>query len=144
MLVQAICNSFRKELFDGVHDFAGDTFKLALFAATADIDSTFDAGTTNYSQMGSDELAGTGYTAGGPALAALGTVLSGAVALLDFEDAVLTDATFVTRGALLYNETKDGRAIAVFDFGVDKHFVAGTFTARMPAATAAAALLRVG
>jgi hypothetical protein len=54
---------------------------------------------------------------------------------------VFTNASFVCRGGLIYNETKANRAIAVLDFGADKT-ASGTFTIQLPAATAASALLR--
>ena len=43
----AICNSFKKQLLTGEHDFdssGGDTFKLAMFTSQA----TLGASTTNY------------------------------------------------------------------------------------------------
>jgi hypothetical protein len=48
---------------------------------------------------------------------------------------------YVCRGALIYNASEANRAIAVLDFGADKT-ASGTFTVQLPAATAAAALLR--
>ena len=64
---QAMCTSFKVELLTGTHNFTNgaDVFKLALFRNTAAIVGTFGAATTNYSQMGADEVTGTGYTAGG-------------------------------------------------------------------------------
>jgi hypothetical protein len=54
---------------------------------------------------------------------------------------VFANASFVCRGALIYNSSEANRAIAVLDFGADKT-ANGTFTIQLPAATAASALLR--
>ena len=70
---QAMCTSFKGELLVGKHQFGSvtltsrtsltapttDTFKAALYVATA----TVNASTTAYSAT--NEVSGTGYTAGG-------------------------------------------------------------------------------
>jgi hypothetical protein len=45
-IVQAVCNSFKKEILEGIHDFesGGDQFKLALYEDTANL----SAATTTY------------------------------------------------------------------------------------------------
>ena len=61
----AICNSFKKELLAGEHDFdsaGGDTFKLAMYISTA----VLGASTTNYATT-SEVSSPAGYTAGGKA-----------------------------------------------------------------------------
>ena len=48
-ITQAMCTSFKQQLLTATHDFTngtGDTFKLALFRATASISGTFGAGTS--------------------------------------------------------------------------------------------------
>ena len=60
-----MCTSFKKELLYGVHDFDlanGDTFKIALY----DNNASFTAATT--ACTASNEVSGTGYSAGGGAL----------------------------------------------------------------------------
>ena len=45
-ITQAIANSFKKELFDGDHDFSqsgGDVFKIALYTSSATLNSTTTA-----------------------------------------------------------------------------------------------------
>ena len=57
----AICNSFKKELLQGKHDFdtSSDTYKLALYTSLA----TLGASTENYTT--SQEVAASGqYSAG--------------------------------------------------------------------------------
>lgn len=143
MIVQAVSNTFKRELLEGVHDFTLDTFKLALFKATASIVGTYNASTDNYSDMTADEVTGTGYTAGGVTLTKVPPVISGDTALVDFADAVITGATFTTRGAMIYNASQGNKTVAIWDFGTDKVVNAGVFTVQMPTPSAALALLRL-
>jgi hypothetical protein len=140
----AICNSFKKQLMGGEHDFdsAGDTFKLAMFTSAA----TLGASTTNYATT--NEVSSSGYTAGGKALVNQGVKVSSGVAITDFSDLSFTGVTLTARGALIYNTTTDGgsattEAVAVLDFGADKTATAGTFTIQFPAFTTSAAILRI-
>ena len=78
-----MCTSFKKELLYGVHDFDlanGDTFKIALY----DNNASFTAATTAYTAT--DEVSGTGYSAGGGALTNVDPTSSGTTALTDFQD----------------------------------------------------------
>lgn len=143
---QALCNSFKQELLQGLHDFdnpGGNTFNIALFAAAASVSGTFGAGTTNYSQMGSDEATGTNYSVGGIALASVTPVLSGSVAILDFADAVFSNVTLTSSGALIYNTTNGNRAVCVLNFGSDRTATATDFTVQFPLADAANAIIRI-
>jgi hypothetical protein len=143
----AICNSFKKELLQGSHDFdtsgdGGDTFKLAMYTSAA----TLGASTANYST--SNEVSSSGYTAGGSALVNQGVKVSSAIAITDFADLSFTGVTLTARGALIYNTTTNGGsnttdAVAVLDFGGDKTATAGTFTIQFPAFTTSAAILRI-
>lgn len=56
-ITQALCTSFKKEVFEGVHATT-DTYKIALYTNLA----TLDASTTAYAAT--NEVSGTGYTAG--------------------------------------------------------------------------------
>lgn len=143
MIAQAICNSFKAEMFSGIHDLDNDVFKMALFRATAAIVGTFGAETTNYDQMDDDEVVGTGYVAGGVVAVGATPVLIGTTAIVDFDDVTYPSVTIVTRGALLYNTSKGNRAVAIWDFGTDKTIVTADFKLQMPLPTAFAALLRL-
>ena len=145
-ITQAMCTSFKQELLVGTHNFTtttGDTFKLALFRATASIAGTFGAGTTNYSDMGADEASGTNYSAGGSALTNVTPTTSGTTALTDFADLVFTNVTITTSGCLIYNSTDSNKAVAVFDFGGDKTATAGDMTIIFPTADASNAIIRL-
>tara|TARA_Y100000592_G_scaffold97716_1_gene169085 strand:- start:45 stop:491 length:447 start_codon:yes stop_codon:yes gene_type:complete len=141
----AICNSFKKELLQGKHDFdtSSDTYKLAMFTSQA----TLGASTTNYAT--SNEVSSpSGYSAGGKALVNQGVKVSSGVAITDFADLSFTGVTLTARGALIYNTTTDGGsnttdAVAVLNFGADKTATSGTFTIQFPAFTTSASILRL-
>jgi len=141
----AICDSFKKELLQGKHDFdtSSDTYKLAMFTNSA----TLGKSTTNYTTA-NEVSSPSGYTAGGKALVNQGVKVSSSVAITDFADLSFVGVTLTARGALIYNTTTDGGsgttdAVAVLDFGGDKTATAGTFTIQFPAFTTSAAILRL-
>ena len=143
---QAMCTSFKVELMTGTHNFTNgaDVFKLALFRNTAAIAGTFGAATTNYSQMGADEVVGTGYTAGGYTLTNVTPTSGGTTGFVDFSPNPSWDnATLTSSGALIYNSTDGGAAVAVLDFGADKISTAGTFTVILPADDSTNAIIRI-
>ena len=96
---QAMVTSFKKALLDGEMDFSSNTsqtFKIALFTSSA----TLGAATTAYSTT--NEVSGTGYTAGGNTLTVVAPTTSGTTALLDFANTTWSTATITARGALIY------------------------------------------
>jgi hypothetical protein len=141
-ITQAICNSFKKELLEGDHDFdsGADVFKLALYTSAA----TLDSSTTVYTST--NEISDTGtYTSTGGTLVNSGTSQIGGVAFCDFADLSFTGVTLTARGALIYNTsaTVANAAVAVLDFTADKSASDGTFTIIFPDNTSAAAILRI-
>ena len=136
-ITQAMCSSFKQQILLGEHDLDTDTIKLALYTSAA----TLSAATTAYST--SDEVVGTGYTAGGNTLTGASVSLSGTTAYVDFSDTTWTTATITARGALIYNSSKSNKAIAVLDFGADKTSTAGDFTVQFPTNDASSAIVRI-
>lgn len=139
-ITQAMCTSFKTQLLTGTHDFTnatGDTFKVALFTSSA----TLDATTTAYST--SNEVTGTGYTAGGNTLTNVTPTSSGTTAFTDFADTTWSTATITARGALIYNSSESDAAVVVLDFGSDKTSTAGDFTIQFPTADASNAIIRI-
>jgi hypothetical protein len=138
---QAMCTSFKQALLDGEMDFSSDTsqvFKIALYTSSA----TLGAATTAYST--SNEVTGSGYTAGGNTLTVVAPTTSGTTAFLDFNDTTWTTATITARGALIYHADGSGNpAVAVLDFGSDKTSTAGDFTIQFPTADASNAIIRI-
>jgi hypothetical protein len=144
---QAMATSFKVQILDGIHSFgtsvvrastAADTFKIALYTSAA----TLDAATTAYTT--SDEVVGTGYTAGGNTLTvSVVPTSSGTTAYLSFSNTSWTTATITARGALIYNSTQGDKAVAILDFGSDKTSTAGTFTINFPTAAAGTAIIQI-
>ena len=140
----AICNSFKKELLQGSHDFdaSTDTYKLAMYTSLA----TLGKSTTNY--ITNNEVTSSSYTAGGKALVNSGVKMSSSVAFTDFADVSWTGVTLSARGSLIYNTQTNGGtgttdAVCVLDFGGVKTATSGTFTIQFPANTSSAAILRL-
>tara|TARA_R100000773_G_C4210906_1_gene110528 strand:+ start:241 stop:657 length:417 start_codon:yes stop_codon:yes gene_type:complete len=127
-ITQAMCTSFKSEILQEGHQMATDTIKLALFTSSASL----GAGTTAYST--SNEVSGTGYTAGGVTLTSTTVSTSGTTAFFDADDPTFTSASFTARGALIYNSSNSDKAIAVLDFGGDFTVSSGTFKIVFPAA----------
>lgn len=136
-ITSAICNSFKQELLEGIHDFDGDTFKIALFTSSASLGAdTTEYGTTN-------EVSGTGYTAGGQNLTVTPPALIGSVAVVDLADALWGSSDITAAGALIYNASKVNRAVAVLSFGGNRSSSAGNFRITMPTPDALNAIIRV-
>ena len=139
---QSMCTSFKVGLLGADFDFdtgTSQTFKIALYTSSA----TLSASTTAYTT--SNEVTGTGYSAGGQALTISQVpTSSGTTAFIDFSDVTWSTATITARGALIYlaNGTTNP-AVAVLDFGGDKTSTAGNFTIQFPAADASNAILRI-
>ena len=126
----------------------GDSFKIALIKVSPA--GTYNAASTNYTDItgNSDEVSGTGYTAGGTALTNVDPTTSGTTAFIDFSpDPSWTTATFSTTGCMLYNTTQNGpvatRGLSVHDFGGTQTVSAGTFTAVMPTPDLNNAIIRI-
>jgi len=136
-----MCTSFKKELMTATHNFtnsSGNTFKLALYTNSA----SFTAATTAYTT--SNEVSGTGYSAGGGTLTNVTPTTSSTTALTDFADLTFSSATITARGALIYNDSATGDpSVVVLDFGGDKTSTAGDFTVVFPTADASSAIIRI-
>jgi hypothetical protein len=133
-IVQTQTTSFKKELYQGIHDLSTDTIKIALYTAAADLNQT----TTVYSST--NEVIATGYTAGGQVMTGVSISSDGYTAYVNWNN--VSWATSVTaRCALIYNTSKANRSVAILDFGSDKTS-ATTFLITMPANTSTAALIR--
>ena len=133
-IVQTQTTSFKKELYQAVHNLLTDTLKIALYTANASLDSA----TTVYSST--NEVVSSGYTAGGNTLTGVTINTSGYTAYVNFNNTSWTSA-LTARCALIYNASKGNKAIAVIDFGSDKTSTT-TFTITMPANTSTTALIR--
>jgi len=142
-MANVVPDSFKTDLLKGKFSFdtsgnSGSTFYLALYTSSA----SFSAGsTTAYSS--SNEVSGTGYSAGGQALTNLGVAISSNIAYVDFDNETWTSATITARYGLIYKNSSN-EAVLVLDFGGDKTSTNGDFTVAFPAATSSAAIIRLG
>ena len=143
---QTVTTSFKVEILQAVHNFgptSPDTFKIALYTGN----SSIGPDTTEY--ITTDEVSGTGYTAGGEVLTISQSPTSGdnqqqvPTAYVSFDNAVWAGATFTARGALIYNSTQGNKSVAVLNFGSDKTVANQTFTVAFPTATANDAVVRI-
>jgi len=133
-IVQTQTTSFKAELYEGIHNLLTDTLKIALYSGNASL----NADTTEYSTA--NEIAVSGYTAGGNTLTGVTLNVSGFTAYVNFDN-TSWNAALTARCALIYNATKGNKSIAVVDFGADKTSTI-TFLITMPANTATSALIR--
>ncbi|CAB5194487.1 hypothetical protein UFOVP168_4 [uncultured Caudovirales phage] len=147
---QAMCSSFKQDLLNGLHAFGttvvragttADSFKAALYLASATVDST----TTAYSATG--EVSGTNYTATGTAVGAWSAPSRTTTTAFTTPTSNIawTTVTLATAfdAVLIYNDTATGKnAVSVHTFG-SQTVTAGNFTLTMPANNNTAALIRI-
>lgn len=151
---QAMCTSFLGEVLTATHNFGvapiraattADTFKAALYLASA----TINASTTVYTTTG--EVTGTNYTAGGIAvtnanvpIATNSSATAGVGYWTPSASLVYTNVTLSTAfdTMLMYNSTQSNKSVAVFTFG-SQTITAGNFTLTMPSNTSTTALVRL-
>jgi len=136
----AMCTSFKKELMEAKHNFlasGGNTFKLALYTSSA----TLGAGTTAYATT--NEVSGTGYSAGGGTLTNVNPTTSSTTAFTDFANLTFSSSSITANGALIYNSTNSDRAVCALAFGGDKTSSSGDFTIQFPTADASNAIIRI-
>jgi hypothetical protein len=122
-------------------NLATDTLKMALYTAFSDIGPL----TTVYTAT--NEITGTGYTAGGVVMTGVTistetTGVNSGTVFVNFANVSWPGANFIARGALIYNVTRSNKSVAVLDFGSDKTFSSTSNTVVMPANTATTALIR--
>jgi len=148
---QAMCTSFKVDLLNAVHAFnstgvpahtvaTADTFKAALYLASA----TVNASTTAYSSTG--EVTGTGYTAGG-VVVTFGTAPSSTSTtafITPSASIVFSSVTLSTAfdAVLIYNSSQSNKAVSVHTFG-SQTVTAGTFTLTMPTNDSSTGLIRL-
>ena len=138
---QTLTDAFLQDCLDGGQDLGngGNTLKIALYTSSASL------GATTASYNNSNEVSGTGYTAGGASLSSQAVAFDSTnqVAYFDAADPAWTTASITARGALIYNNTKSNASIAVLDFGSDYTSTAGTFTIQLPSAAYNTAIIRI-
>tara|TARA_B100000029_G_scaffold497747_1_gene565683 strand:+ start:1153 stop:1611 length:459 start_codon:yes stop_codon:yes gene_type:complete len=148
-IASVLTDTFKEELLGGYHSFnasgdtpAGSTFKIALYSDSASLGTTTTAYTT------SQEVSGSGYSAGGNTLTNTGVAKSTVTSYTDFSDTSWTSASFTARGCLIYNSSSisgltSNAAVCSIDFGGNKTVSSGTFTIQFPANNSSSAIIRI-
>ena len=105
--------------------------KVAMY--TNSLTPNFNADPSSYSAT--NEVNGTGYTAGGIVIASPTLTISGGNLVFDIADSAWASSTITNaRGATIYADGLTPKANQVtVDFGADFSTVAGTFTIQWPA-----------
>lgn len=137
MITQAVVSSFLLEILQGVHT-PQDTYRFALYTDAAQLTEATRVYVTRH------EVVGAGYHAGGLTLSGYTSKLEGGVAFLDWDDPVWYNSTIAARAGLIYNYSKQNRAVAVLDLGKTYVSTNGSFTVTLPEANALDALIRIG
>jgi hypothetical protein len=151
---QSMTTSFLGEVLTATHNFGvapiraattADTFKAALYLASA----TVNASSTAYTSTG--EVTGTNYSAGGVSVtngtAPASTNSSSTAGVAYWTPSASITYTNVTLSTafdamMLYNSTQSNKSVAIYTFG-SQTITAGNFTLTMPSNTTTTALLRL-
>lgn len=129
-MANAVYNSFKRDIMNGSIDLDTDSIKVMLVtsAYTPNIDThTKRSDVTN-------EVSGTGYTAGGSALATKTVTAdnTGDKGVFDADDLTWSSSTITARGAVLYKArggaSSADELIAYIDFTSDQISSNGNFT----------------
>ena len=120
--------AFPVELLSANHNFASDTFKLALYTA-----NPYTTASTVY--VVTSETTGTEYSAGGNTLSGNAVSNVADIATVDFTDSVWgspTPATFSAAYGTIYNSSDTNKLVVILDFSGTKSCSNGTFTVTFP------------
>ena len=128
-MANALYNSFKRDIMNGSIDLDTDTIKIMLVTSTytPNIDTH-----TKRSDI-TNEVSGTGYTAGGATLAnkAVTADNTNDRGVFDADDVSWTTSTITARGAVLYKSrggaSSADELIMYLDFSTDYTSTAGTF-----------------
>lgn len=144
-----IVDTFLTEILQGIH-LPGDAYYAALYLPTAKIDpsTTFKyVADGEVPESRTDERGDTnptGYKAGGMLLTGRQIVRDGPISFIDWDDPVWKRVSISARGLMIYNRSRENRAVAIFE--MDQTYVStnGDFTVVLPEPTSQTALVRIG
>lgn len=128
-MADVIYNSFKKKIMDGSIDLDTDTIKVALVTSSY----TPDQDTHDFFDDVTNEVSGTGYSAGGASIANKAVTADNTdnEGVFDADDVTWSTSTITARGAVIYKSTgtaSTSALICYLDFGSDKTSTAGNFT----------------
>jgi len=126
-MASGVYNEFKGDVLKKVHDLVNDTVKVALLTSSA----AFDADNDNWADISSNEVSGTGYSAGGATLGSKTVTVDNTNdrASFDGADTTWSTSTITARFAAVYDDTHaSDRLICLFDFGSNQTSSNGDFT----------------
>jgi hypothetical protein len=154
MPTTTLTDKFKTDSLNGIHNFAGASpkiYKMLLIksGAAGAYDKTLQnvgtpgSGLPGPTNVGTDEVVGTGYTSGGQAMAGVSVTLRTDTACVDWStNPTWANATISAICAVIY-ETSTGDVVGVFDFGGTFTSTAGNFTVSLPTPGAATSIVRI-
>lgn len=127
-MANVIYNNFKAKIMDGSIDLDTDTIKVALVTSSY----TPDADTHDFFDDVTNEVSGTGYTAGGAEITSLAVTVDTTddEGVFDGADVTWATSTITAAGAVIYKDSGASTTsplICYFDFGGDKTSSAGNF-----------------
>jgi len=158
MATTGLTANFKLNLLTAGHNFntSGLAYKMLLIKAspTGTYDQTLanvgtpGSGTPSTTNVGTDEVSGTGYTTGGFTLTNVNPALSSNVATTSFSvNPNWTSASFSTTSAVIFTNDATlgsaGRTVGNYDFGGTQTVSSGTFTVVIPANASGTAIIRI-
>ena len=128
-MANIIYNNFKKNIMNGSIDLDTDTIKVALVTSSY----TPDQDTHEFFDDVTNEVSGTGYTAGGATLASTAVTADTTdnEGVFDANDVTWSTSTITARGAVIYKSTGvagTSPLICYLDFGSDQSSSGGDFT----------------
>ena len=128
-MADVIFNSYKADLLNSNIDHVADTVKVMLVTSTY----VPDQDAHDFKNDVTNEVTGTGYTAGGASLASKTVTQDNTdnEGVFDAADVTWTVSTITARAAVLYKSTgvdTTSNLMVYFDFGSDQSSTAGDFT----------------
>jgi len=129
-MASLLYNSFKRDIMNGSLDLDTDTIKIML------VTSAYTPNQDTHTKRSdvTNEVSGTGYSAGGATLANKAVTADNTddEGVFDADDVSWSSSTITARGAVLYKSrggaSSADELLAYIDFGSDKSSSAGTFT----------------
>jgi len=140
MINQFICNSYKKEIIEGLHS------KDHEYYITLHTDLSFMSKyTTCYLETLYEVEGDKGYSRGGKLLQGFKARLDDDIAILDFEvDPVWNNSSITACGAFIYNNSLENKnAVCILDFGGTYSSKNGDFKIKIPDANQYTGLIRI-
>ncbi len=117
-------NALKNDLDVDLDDTTAGRFKVMLVTSSY----TPDFGTHDFKVDVTNEVVGTGYSAGGESLSSVTLTQSAGTITFDADDVTWTSSTITARGAVVYDDSLvNDPLICYIDFGADKSSSSGDF-----------------